>query len=423
MNAGVELVPRMTRGLLDELGSALRIVIVNGPRQSGKTTMLRQYQSTHGGSYRTLDNRQDQEGAIADPVAFARQGATPRLIDEVHRGGDWLVRAIKMTVDEDRRPGQFILSGSSRFLTVPTLSESLAGRAVFINLWPLSVSERTSGPTDFLTRLFREPAALTGQESAWTREEYLRVICDGGYPEVLSLTATVARSAWYDGYLTTVINRDISEFAEIGKARAIPRVLGLVAARGGSPLVLSDLARSADLDRATTRNYLTYLDTVFLTVEVPPWSANLTSRLSKTPKTYVSDSGLAAHLLGVGAPDLLRVGHPALGGLVETFVLTELLKLKSVSQTPVTIWQFRERDGREVDFILEGPGGVIVGIEVKASTSPGSDSARHLRWLRERLGDRFAAGIVLHLGSRPTSWGDDIYALPMSALWGHAMAC
>ena len=134
----VELVPRMAQGLLDELASALRIVIVNGPRQSGKTTMLKQYQRAHGGSYRTLDNRQDQDAAIEDPVAFARQGASPRLIDEVHRGGDWLVRAIKMAVDEDTRPGQFILSGSSRFLTVPTLSESLAGRAVFIDLWPLS---------------------------------------------------------------------------------------------------------------------------------------------------------------------------------------------------------------------------------------------------------------------------------------------
>jgi uncharacterized protein len=415
-----ELVPRMAQGLLDELASALRIVIVNGPRQSGKTTMLRQYQRAHGGSYRTLDNRQDQESAVADPVAFASDGPVPRLIDEVHRGGDWLVRAIKMAVDEDPRPGQFILSGSSRFLTVPTLSESLAGRAVFIDLWPLSVVERTGGSADFLARLFQEPFPLAAEESAWTRDDYVRAICDGGFPEVLPLTNPVARRAWYDGYLTTVINRDIADFAEIGKARAIPRLLGLVAARSGSPLVVTDVARSADLDRVTGRNYLTYLDTVFLTVEVPPWSTNLTSRLSKTPKVFLTDSGLAAHLLGVSAADLRRVGHPEMGNLVETFVLTELMKLKTVSQVPVTIWQLRERDGREVDFILEGPGGSVVGIEVKATTSPGSDAARHLYWLKERLGDRFTAGIVLHLGSRSSSFGDRIQALPVSALWGHA---
>lgn len=419
-----DLVPRMAQGLLDELVGALRVVIVNGPRQSGKTTMLKQYQGIHGGSYRTLDNRQDQEAAVADPVAFAQQGARPRLIDEVHRGGDWLVRAIKIAVDTDRSPGQFILSGSSRFLTVPTLSESLAGRAAFLDLWPLSVAERTGGGSGFLPWLFDMSmggARFAAQESSWTREDYIQVVIDGGFPEVLPHTSALVRRAWYDGYLTTVINRDISEFAEIGKASAIPRLLALLAARTGSSLVVADLARSADLDRLTTRNYLTYLDTVFLTVEVAPWSTNLTKRLSKTPKVFVTDSGLAAHLLGVSASDLQRVGHPSLGGLLETFVLTELLKLRTVSSVPVSIWQLREGQDREIDFVLEGPGGAIVGIEVKATTSPGTDTARHLRWLKEKVGERFKAGIVLHLGSRASSFGDGILALPVSALWDHAI--
>jgi predicted AAA+ superfamily ATPase len=416
-----DLVPRMAQDLLDALAGALRIVIVNGPRQSGKTTMLKQYQLAHGGSYRTLDNRQDQEAAIADPVAFAGEGERPRLIDEVHRGGDWLIRAIKIMVDADPSPGQFILSGSSRFLTVPTLSESLAGRAAFLDLWPLSVAERTGGPTDFFSRLFdTSSSGLASQESRWTRDDYIRVICEGGFPEVLPLTSAVVRRAWYDGYLTTVINRDISEFAEIGKASAIPRLLGLVAARSGSPLVVADMARSADLDRATTRTYLTYLDTIFLTVEVAPWSTNLTKRLAKTPKVFVADSGLAAHLLSVTASDLQRVGHPALGGLLETFVLTELLKLRTVSQIPVGVWQLRENQDREIDFVLEGPGGAVIGIEVKATTSPGADTARHLRWFREKIGDRFRAGIVFHLGSRSSSFGGGIQAIPVSALWGHA---
>lgn len=416
-----DLVPRLARGLLDELVSALRIVIVNGPRQSGKTTMLRQYQRAHGGTYRTLDNRQDQEAAIEDPAAFAREGRPPRLIDEVHRGGDWLVRAIKILVDENPQPGQFILSGSSRFLTVPTLSESLAGRAAFVDLWPLSMAEVTRGPANFLYRVFREPTSFHGEESTWTRDNYVHAVCSGGYPEVRSISSRVARNGWFDGYLTTVINRDISDFAEIGKIRAIPRLLGLVAARSGSPLVVADVARSADLDRGTVKNYLTYLDTVFLTTEVLPWSTNLTSRLSKTPKVFLTDSGLAAHMLGVSEAELRSVGHPAFGGLVETFVLTELMKLRTVSEVPVTIWQLRGQDEREIDFILEGPGGVVVGIEVKASTSPGSDSAKHLRWLRDRLGDRFVAGMVLHLGSRSSSFGDGIYAVPVSALWGHAV--
>lgn len=415
-----DLVPRLAQGLLDELVAALRVVIVNGPRQSGKTTLLRQYERFHGGTYRTLDNRQDQEAAVADPAAFVRQGSAPRLIDEVHRGGDWLIRAIKVAVDEDQSPGQYILSGSSRFLTVPTLSESLAGRAAFVDLWPLSMAEVTRGTADFALRAFRAPSGLLDAESSWTRDQYMLAVCAGGYPEVRRLRSAVARNAWYDGYLTAIITRDISVFADIGKAQAIPRVLGLVAARCGSSLVVADIARSADLDRATAKNYLTYLDTVFLTTEVPAWSTNLSSRLSKTPKSYVTDSGLAAHLMGVTEYDLARVGHPAVGGLVETFVLTELLKLKAVSEVPFTIWQLRENQDREVDFILEGPAGAIVAIEVKATTSPGSDTARHLRWLREKAGDRFTAGIVLHLGTRAASFGDSIYALPVSALWGHA---
>ncbi|MBO0803146.1 MAG: ATP-binding protein [Nocardiopsaceae bacterium] len=415
-----ELVPRMAQELLDELVSALRVVIVNGPRQSGKTTLLKKYQNAHGGTYRTLDNRQDQEAAVADPAAFAAEGSPPRLIDEVHRGGDWLVRAIKIAVDEDPRPGQFILSGSSRFLAVPSLSESLAGRAAFVDLWPLSMAEQTGGTSDFITRVFRDPASLGSQESAWTREDYVRAICAGGYPEVLSLTSRIARRAWFDGYLTTVINRDISDFAEIGKIRAIPQLLSMVTARSGTPVVITDLARSVELDRATVRTYLTYLDTVFLTAKVPFWSTNLTSRLSKSPKVFVTDSGLATHLLGLAETDLSQVGHPAFGNLTETFVFTELLKLRTVSETSFTIYQFREREGREVDFVLEGPGGAVVGIEVKSSTSPGTDSAKHLRWLQTKLGDRFIAGVVLHLGTRASSFGDSIYALPVSALWGHA---
>jgi uncharacterized protein len=279
------------------------------------------------------------------------------------------------------------------------------------------MAERTGGTADFLSRVFDVSSRdVSQEESRWTRRDYIQAICDGGYPEALSLTSALARRAWYDSYLMAIISRDISEFAEIGKATAIPRLLSLVAARSGSSAVVADLARSADLDRTTTRNYLTYLGIVFLTAEVAPWSTNLTKRLSKTPKVFLTDSGLAAHLLGVSAADLSRVGHPALGGLLETFVFTELLKLRTVSQVPVSIWQLREGQDREIDFVLEGPGGAVVAIEVKATASPGSDTARHLRWFKERIGDRFRAGIVLHLGSRSSSFGDGIVAMPVSAL-------
>ncbi|MQA93587.1 MAG: DUF4143 domain-containing protein [Streptosporangiales bacterium] len=415
----MEMVPRAATGLIDELASALRVVIVNGPRQSGKTTLLKQYQRSHGGTYRTLDDRQMEEAARSDPVAFTREGDPPRLIDEVHRGGDWLVRAVKTAVDEDPSPGRFLLSGSSRFLTIPTLSESLAGRAAFVDLWPLSAAERTGGRTDFYDRVFGDPASLAG-DSSWTRTDYLDLALMGGYPEVVALSSGVARRAWYDGYLTTIVNRDISNFAEIDKAHAIPRLLALLAARTGSPLVLSTLARAADLSPATARQYLTYLDVVFLTTAVPAWSANLTAKIAKTPKIYLTDSGLAGHLMRATSAGLRSPGNPALGPLVETLALTELLKLKTCSGSPVNITQLRDTQGREIDFILEGPDGRVVAVEIKATTSPGADSAKHLRWFRDQLGERFSTGLVLHLGTHGTSFGDRIQALPLSVLWGHA---
>jgi predicted AAA+ superfamily ATPase len=218
----------------------------------------------------------------------------------VQRGGDDLVRAIKIAVDQRQDRGQFILSGSAKFLTVPTLSESLAGRAGFVDLWPLSLAERT-------------------------------------------------RRSWYSGYPDTVIVCDIGDFASVRNAEAIPQVLALVAARAGSTLVLADVARGMALSQSTVRNYLAYLEMVFLTVTAPAWSTNLTSKIVKTAKAFVVDSGLAANLLRA-TPDALRApGHPALGGLLETFVLSEPNKLRAVSATDFAIHHLRDRAGAEVD--------------------------------------------------------------------------
>ena len=201
---------------LRELVSGLRVVIVNGPRQSGKTTLLRMYQEQSAAAYVTLDDAFQLAQAQDDPATFAAQGARPLIIDEVQRGGDDLIRAIKMIVDGSQDRGQFVLSGSARFLTVPTLSESLAGRADLLDLRPLSLNERTGGPADFADRLFGEPSSLlASRESPWTRDAYLDLIAEGGYPEVLTISASAVRRSWYDGYLNTVIVRDIGDFASL----------------------------------------------------------------------------------------------------------------------------------------------------------------------------------------------------------------
>jgi uncharacterized protein len=405
---------------LQELASWLRVVVVNGPRQSGKTTLLRMFQERTTAAYVTLDDAFQLAQARNDPATFVAQGPSPLIIDEVQRGGDELIRTIKIMVDQRQDRGQFILSGSAKFLTIPTLSESLAGRAGFVDLWPLSLCERTGASDDFANRVFSAPASLLdGRQSGWTRDNYLSLIAAGGYPEALTIPVQSARWSWYDGYLSTVIVRDIGDFASIRDADAIPKVLGLVAARSGSPMVIADIARDLAVKPDTVRNYLTYLEIVFLTITVPAWSGNLTSKITKTPKVFVTDSGLAAHLLRVTGEGMRAPGHPALGGLLETFVLSELVKLRAVSDTAFDIYHLRDRAGAEVDFVLEGPGGQVVGLEVKASASPGGPDAKHLRWLKDKLGNRMAAGVVLHLGNAAGSLGDGIYALPVSALWGH----
>lgn len=413
------IVARLAQKRLAERAAAFRIVIVNGPRQAGKTTLLRLFQDAAGGVFRSLDDATTLQTARSDPTEFARTGSIPRIIDEVQRGGDALVLAVKHVVDRDNSRGQFILSGSTRFLTVPTLSESLAGRAVFVELWPFSMAERRGAPGDFCDLVFAGPPAFAdAASSSWQRQGYLDLCCVGGYPEVVSIMTANLRTVWFDGYLSTVILRDVGSFAQVQHGDVIPRLLAMVAARAGSPVVIADLATGLQLNQTTVRNYLTYLDTVFLTGRLLPWSSNLTVRQVKTPKIYATDPGLAAHLLQVDA-DALVPGHPAAGILTETFVFAELTRLLATGDTGATLHFYRDREGREVDFLLEKRDGRIVAIEVKSSATVTFNDFRHLRWLRGQLGDRFAAGYVLYLGAETYHFGDDMMALPLSAMWHH----
>lgn len=415
------LIPRNALARLIRLSPAFRVVIVNGPRQAGKTTLVRLLQEATGGSFRSLDDDATLAAAIADPREFVTYGETPRVIDEVQRGGDALVLAVKHTVDRDNARGQFVLSGSSRFLTVPTLSESLAGRAAFVDVWPFAMVERTGVTDDLAALLVNDPEALFGEAtSPWMRSDYLRLVCQGGFPEAVAMDDAELRREWFRGYLRTVIQRDVRQFADIQHSAAIPRLLRLVAARTGSAAVVSDLAQSLAMDQKTIRNYLSYLDVVFLSIEVPAWSTNLSSKVAKSGRIYLADTGLAAQVMGVGPSTLALPGNAALGPLVETFVATELTKLLANHSEDLALHHFRDRDGREIDFIIEAPDGRLVGIEVKASSSVTASDFRHLRWLAEKAGDRLTAGIVLYLGEHALPFGDRMIAAPVSALWRHA---
>lgn len=415
-----ELIPRLARPQLDEQLRNFRAVVVNGPRQAGKSTLLQMHTAERGGTYRSLDVPEWLTAAAEDPTTFVSTGDRPLRIDEVQRGGDDLVLAVKAAVDQTREKGQFVLSGSTNFLTVPTLSESLAGRVGFVETWPFTMSERTGARSDFCDLVFDDPRSLLREsQSPWQRSDYLDLICSGGYPEAVELADPAARRRWFDSYLRTVITRDVRSFARLQHAAIVPRLLELVAARAGSITVIADVARSLEIATETARTYLGYLGIVYLTVDVPAWSTNLTTKVARTPKTYVSDPGLAAHVVRVDAGGLQRPGHPALGGLAETLAATELIRLRGAAETVFDLRYFRDRDGREIDLVLESWDGRVVAIEVKASATPRSIDARHLRWMREKLGDRMRGGVILHLGQSAISLGDGIVAVPLSALWGH----
>jgi len=217
-----------------------------------------------------------------------------------------------------------------------------------------------------------------------------------------------------------VIQRDVRQFADIRHASVVPQLLRLLAARAGSPVVAADLARTVEMSQATIRDYLSYLNMVYLTIQLPAWSTSVSTKAAKVPKTFLADVGVAAHLLGVDAEQMREPGHKSAGVLLETFVVTELIKLLAHQDRGLTVHYYRDRDGREIDIVVEGRDGRVVAIEVKATSSASSTDFRHLAWLRDKLGDRFAAGIVCNLGHESLPFGDRLMAVPVSALWQHA---
>lgn len=412
------LLARHTTALVEECVTDFRVTIVNGPRQAGKTTLLRELHARLGGAFVTLDDADQRAAARDDPGGYVQALPRPLFVDEVQRAGNEFILAIKAAVDREQRRGAFVLSGSTRFLTVPTLSESLAGRAALIELWPFSVAERAGVPPALVQRLFEHPESLLHESpEPMTRHEYLQLACIGGFPEAVSLRSAKSRARWFSSYLTTVTQREVLDVARVRHVELLPRMFRLLAALTAQELNVAGLARGLGIDDDTVRSYLPLLETVFLVQRLPAWSRNLTARVKRRPKVHLTDTGLAAWLMEQGADALAKVGNPAAGALLETFVVTELTKLRAVSEIEVGLFHFQDRDGREVDVILETPAGRVVGIEVKATATVRGEDFRHLAMQRDRLGTDFVAGVVFFTGDRPLPFGDRLLAVPISMLW------
>lgn len=409
--------PRRLELVIDQALRAFRVVVVTGPRQAGKTTIVRRTLAGRG-SFARLDDEPTLQAALADPVGFVTAGDTPRAFDEVQRGGDPLVRAIKAEVDQSNAPGQFLLNGSADFLVVPTISESLAGRAAFFELWPFSQGELDGAPDGFLATAFRAPEALGDvRAAALTTDDYLERICAGGFPEAARLPAP-SRRTWFRNYVRTVTQRDITELTGARRSGQLPHLLSLLAARTANELVVANIHDASGLgSRATTEDYIAYLQMTYLVMTLPAWSRNLTRKITRHPKVHLTDTGLAAHLLGKDPAALARPTDPARGPLVETFVFNELHRQTTWLEGEVRLHHLRDRDGAEIDIVAEAADGRIVAVEVKAAPSATTTDARWLAWLRDKTGDDFMAGIVVHTGPRAYRLGDRLYAVPIAHLW------
>jgi uncharacterized protein len=414
---------RVTRSAMAQLerrASGARAVIVNGPRQSGKTELLRRFHATHGGSSISLDSRDDLRSARTDPTGLIASLERPCFIDEVQRGGDPLVLAIKAALDLSDAHGQFVLAGSTRFLSEPRLTESLAGRVRFVDLWPFSVGEMHQSPDRLLDLLFTDTATLrdaTSRVPGESRKETMQRVVIGGFPEAVRATDQHNRSDFFESYARTVSQRDISELINVGQRFDMIALMRHLAARTGSILSFSAVAEELTMSAESARRYLPLLETVYFHHLLPAWSRNMSARQRAKPKLHLTDSGLAANLLGVSEDRLNRPQEPLAGPLFETFVVNEFAKQQTWSAERVRLFHWRDRDNREVDLILESTDGRVCAVEVKCAVDAGSEDARWIAYLRDKLGDSFVNGLVVHCGDRMRPLGDRITAIPVTSIW------
>ena len=391
------------------------VVLVHGARHTGKTTLSRHLvEATLGCSYLTFDDATQLAAASADPRGFLSTLGPCTVIDEVQKVPA-LFPAIKAIVDMDRRPGRLLLTGSANVLLVPRLSESLAGRIELLTLWPLSQGELSGRVERFIDAAFAPhvSASLVADRAG---PPLAARILGGGFPEPLERTDPARRAAWFTSYLSTTLQRDIRDLANIEGWADLPRLLALLASRTSGLLNFSDLSRGLSMPLTTLKRYLALLEATFMVVTIPAWSSNAGLRLTKSPKLMVADTGLACHLLGMDEARLARDGT-ARGALLENFVAMELMKQATWSATRVRLFHMRTPAGKEVDLVLEDAAGRIVGIEVKSAATVNADDFKGLRALREMAGAKFIRGIVLHDGDTTVPFEPNLVAMPLATLW------
>lgn len=408
--------PRFLQPRVAETLADTPVVLLHGPRQCGKTTLARQLCEPLGYGYASFDDDALRAAALADPVGFVTSLPARMVLDEVQRAPE-LFTALKVVVDADRQPGRFLLTGSANVMLLPRLADSLAGRIEMQRLHPLAQCEIEGRDSGFLSALFGDMPPKGWQAQTYERlgEGCVERIVAGGYPAALARLPPRRRD-WYRAYVETLVQRDVRDLRNIGALDTLPRLLAAAAAQTACLANIADLASPFHVSRPTIRDYLTLLERVFLVEQLPAWHSNRLKRLVKTAKLHLGDTGLAAALLRLDAAALAR-DRRMLGPLLETFVMQELRRMASWHMEPIDFFHFRDKDGVEIDLVLERGAHELVGIEIKAAATVTAADFRGLRKLQETTSTRFRKGVVLYDGERVLPFGPGLYAVPLRALW------
>jgi uncharacterized protein len=407
-----DYIPRRAARKVELALQDTRVVLVAGPRQSGKSTLVKRF-SDETRPYVSLDDAQVLSAARSDPIGFVRN-LDRAVIDEIQRAPE-LMLAIKDSVDRDPTPGRFLITGSTNLLALPKIGDSLAGRIEKIMLYPLAQAEFFQSSGTMIDRLF------AGEKPSWQGSplcgpSLLETMLKGGYPEPAGRKNEERRRAWFADYLTFVLDRDVRDIADIDQLGKLPALLQLLGEHASQLTNLASLGSALNLSTPTIARYVSILERLYLLQATRPWFTNRLSRLIKTPKVHFIDSGLLAHIRDDGQ-DSFRLDRSRLGPLTESFAVSEILKQLSWSKTRATMSHFRTRDGDEVDIVLEDPRGRIIGIEIKASATLRPKDFSGLKKLEQAVGDKFVYGLILHDHDRITPVSARIQGAPLSLLW------
>lgn len=390
-----------------------RVVILQGARQVGKSTLAIEVAERLAiPTALTLDDFTVREAALADPVGFIGGLARPVVLDEVHRAPK-IIYAVKEAVDADRRPGQFLLTGSVNIFTAPNIREALTGRIEAVRLWPLAQSEIEHSPVNVVDELFAgSPPRISGAPLG--RQAYVRRAAAGGYPEP-RLREGSRRARWFQNYIDGVLQRDLRSISDIRRLDEMPRLLRILASQAANILSTRKLATSLSIGHETVQAYIQLLETVFLVHRVPAWRPGLRAREVHAPKVHLVDTGLLSYL--VGADEARIADDPKITGMIfENFVAMEMLRHAEWATTPTRQYHWRE-DDLEVDVVLESAAGDVVAVEAKASATADERDVRAMALFRDQRGSAFKAGVVVYTGPNTVPLGDRLWAVPVSGLW------